>query len=156
TIRAIGLNPALLPELRQAGIQVGAISVDAAQATSLPAGTPVFQGVGDLGATTVGVGAGVPGRLYGYLGTSGWLASTLGEAEPYPERGVFTLRHPDPAQVIQVAPMLTAGGNLEWLRSTFQAVLVSAVGQGAVVPPVSYDLLNQLATTAPVGSRGLL
>jgi xylulokinase len=112
--------------------------------------------VGDLGATTVGVGAGVPGRLYGYLGTSGWLASTLIEAEPCPERGVFTLRHPDPAQMIQVAPMLTAGGNLEWLRSTFHAVLVSALGQGAVVPPVNYDLLNQLAASAPAGSRGLL
>jgi xylulokinase len=156
TIRALGLNPALLPVLQQAGTHVGVLSESAARATSLPVGIPVFQGIGDLGATTVGVGAGVPGRLYCYLGTSGWLASTLVEAKPRPEQGVLTLRHPDPAQMIQVAPMLTAGGNLEWLRSTFQAVLVSASGQDAVVPPVNYDLLNQLAASAPAGSRGLL
>jgi xylulokinase len=152
TIRAVGLDPTLLPALRRAGVQVGTVSANAAEATALPVGTPVFQGVGDLGATTVGVGAGVPGRLYGYLGTSGWLASTLDEAQPCPERGIFTLRHPDPAQVIQVAPMLTAGGNLEWLRSMFHPVL----GQEALTAVVDYDLLNRLAASAPAGSRGLL
>jgi xylulokinase len=156
TIRAMGLDPALLPELRRAGVQVGTVSASAAQMTGLPVGTPVFQGVGDLGATTVGVGAGVPGRLYGYLGTSGWLASTLAQAEPCPERGVFTVRHPDPSQVIQVVPMLTAGGNLEWLRGIFHSMYASVLGQETVAPGVDYELLNQLASSAPAGSRGLL
>lgn len=147
-IRAMGLDPAYLPTLRRAGDPVGTVSAAASQATGLPAGTPVLQGVGDLGATTVGVGAGVPGRFYGYLGTSGWLASTLAQAEPCPERGIFTLRHPDAAQVIQVAPMLTAGGNLEWLRGVLD---IAADGPG-----MTYELLNRLAAAAPAGSHGLL
>ncbi|HXF60863.1 MAG TPA: FGGY-family carbohydrate kinase, partial [Caldilineaceae bacterium] len=141
-----------LPALQRAGVQTGVVGDQAAQATGLPAGAPVFQGVGDLGATTVGVGAGVPGRLYGYLGGSGWLASTLTQAEPCPERGVFTLRHPDPAQMIQVAPMLTAGGNLAWLRAMFGSL--TAETQGA--PIIDYELLNRLAASTPAGSRGLL
>ncbi len=156
TIRTLGLDLALLPELRRAGEQVGLVSASAAQVTGLPVGTPVFQGVGDLGATTVGVGAGVPGRLYGYLGTSGWLASTLTQAEPCPERGIFTVRHPDPAQVIQVVPMLTAGGNLEWLRGIFHSISASVLGLETVAPGVDYDLLNRLASSVPAGSRGLL
>jgi xylulokinase len=102
------------------------------------------------------VGAGVPGRLYGYLGTSGWLASTLLQAEPAPERGIFTLRHPEPTQLIQVAPMLTAGGNVEWLRNAFHTLATALLGQEMGAPRVDYDLLNRLAASAPVGSRGLL
>jgi xylulokinase len=150
-IRAVGLDPGYLPALRRAGDPVGTVSAASAHATGLPVGTPVLQGLGDLGATTAGVGAGIPGRLYGYLGTSGWLASTLTQAEPCPEQGIFTLRHPDAAQVIQVAPMLTAGGNLEWLRSTADAF--AAAGQPA---GVDYSLLNRLAAAAPAGSHGLL
>jgi xylulokinase len=90
------------------------------------------------------------------LGTSGWLASTLTQAEPRPERGIFTLRHPEPTQVIQVAPMLTAGGNVEWLRSAFKSVVVSLFEQETLAPGIEYELLNRLAATAPAGSRGLL
>ncbi|MCC6456247.1 MAG: hypothetical protein IT328_14935 [Caldilineaceae bacterium] len=151
TLRTLGLNPALLPTLQRAGAQVGMVSADAADLTGLPQGVPIFQGVGDLGATTVGVGAGLPGRLYGYLGTSGWLASTMTQAEPRPDQGIFTLRHPDPTQLIQVAPMLTAGGNLEWLRSLFCSVMGQEAANG-----VDFDLLNRLAASAPAGSHGLL
>ena len=103
------------------------------------------MGCGDLGATTVGAGAGLPGRAYGYRGTSGWIAASLDQATPKPDQGVFTLRHPDPARYIQVAPMLTAGGNLEWLRGALTGD-----------DPLAYDELNRLAGQAPAGSRGLL
>jgi len=139
----LALEPALLPPLRRADDWLGELSPTAAVATGLPAGVPVYVGAGDLAATTVGVGAGAPGRLYGYFGTSGWIAGTLAHATPAPERGIFTLPHPAPTHRIQVAPMLTAGGNLDWARHTI-----------AVEP--DYTPINQLAATAPVGSHGLL
>ena len=43
-----------------------------------------------------GVGAGEPGRIYAYLGTSGWIASSLEQATPNPQGGIFTLRHAQP------------------------------------------------------------
>ncbi len=141
----LGLDVGKLPRLQAAGTPLGQVHAQAAEATGIPQGTPLFQGVGDLGAATVGVGAGLPGRLYAYLGTSGWVAATASQAHPAPERGLFLLRHPDPELFIPVAPMLTAGGNLEWLRG------VLAEGD-----PLAYEALNRLAQEAPPGSRGLL
>ncbi|MFO7631161.1 MAG: FGGY family carbohydrate kinase [Caldilinea sp.] len=142
-----GLNTALLPELHPAGTQIGRVNAAAALATGLAEGTPVLQGVGDLGATTVGVGAAEPGAIYAYLGTSGWLAVSRDEAEPLPERGVFTICHPQPRRWIQVAPVLTAGGNLEWLRSAL------ATPEG--VQP-DYTRLNDLAAQSAPGSGGVI
>ncbi len=144
-IEELGLDAGKLPPLLPAGAPLGTVTPAAAQATGIPAGTPVHKGCGDLGATTVGAGAGLPGRAYGYLGTSGWIAASLDQATPKPAQGVFTLRHPDPARYIQVAPMLTAGGNLDWLR-----------GALADSDPLAYDELNRLAGQAPPGSRGLI
>jgi xylulokinase len=107
----------------------------------------VLQGVGDLGATTVGVGAAEPGMIYAYLGTSGWIAASQDAVVPMPEHGIFTICHPATERYIQVAPVLTAGGNLEWLRSAL------ATREG--VPP-EYACLNALAAQAAPGSGGVL
>jgi xylulokinase len=144
---ALGLDADKLPGLHAATSVQGEVTAAASAATGIPAGTPVLRGAGDLAATTVGVGAGEPGRLYAYLGTSGWIAASLDSARPNPEAGVFTLRHPDPARYIQVAPMLTAGGNLEWFREQ----VASTKAQAA-----SYDELNALATAAATGSGGVI
>ncbi len=140
----LGLDLGKLPALHPSGAPLGQVR-PAAGDTGIPAGTPLFQGVGDLGAATVGVGAGLPGRLYAYLGTSGWVAATTAQARPAPERGLFLLRHPEPEHFIPVAPMLTAGGNLEWLRGV--------LAEDALL---AYEALNRLAQEAPPGSRGLL
>lgn len=142
-LEQVGLEQRLLPALLPAAAQIGVVTSMAAVASGLPVGLPVYAGAGDLAATTVGVGAGEAGRLYGYLGASGWIATSLEQAIPNPQRGVFTLRHPDPARFIQVAPMLTAGGNLAWVRDHLLAM-------------DNYAVLNQLAAQAPVGSHGLL
>ncbi|MFN3980247.1 MAG: FGGY-family carbohydrate kinase, partial [Caldilinea sp.] len=55
--------------------------------------------------------------------------------------------HPQPERYIQVAPVLTAGGNLEWLR----AALATPEG----VQP-DYARLNALAAQATPGSGGVL
>lgn len=137
------LETTKLPTLLAADAPMGTVTSAAAAATGLPAGIPVYTGAGDLAATTVGVGAGEPGRTYCYLGTSGWIATTLDKAIPNPSGGIFTLRHPDPARFIQVAPMLTAGGNLDWVRTQ-------------LVSTEDYAHLNELASVAPVGSHGVL
>lgn len=144
-IDGLGLGHEKLPALLPASAVMGSLHPGAAQATGIPAGTPVFHGSGDLGATTVGVGAGLPGRAYCYLGTSGWIAASFDRATPNPEAGLFTLRHPQPKRLIQVAPMLTAGGNLEWVRGV--------LGQGT---PLAYAEMERLAGGTSPGSRGVL
>lgn len=144
-LEAVQLPAALLPPLRPAGSRLGLLHQAASQATGLPEGIPVLQGVGDLGAATVGAGAGRPGRAYAYLGTSGWVACSATQAQPDPGRGLFLLRHADPRGFIQVAPMLTAGGNLAWLRGVLSSEAL-----------LDYDQVVRLAEAAPPGCRGLL
>lgn len=119
---AVGLAEARakLPRLLAGGAQVGTVSEAAAARTGLRAGTPVYLGPGDAGAATLGAGCGEPGAAYLYLGTSGWVALTV-ETRPAAETGVFTLAHPQPGRCIAVAPLLTAGGNLDWIRDVVSA-----------------------------------
>jgi len=121
--------PTRLPRLVPGGEQVGTVTPDAASSWGLPEGTPVHVGPGDAGATTIGAGAGIPGVASIYLGTSGWLATTSLDVGD-PEAGVFTLAHPTPGRYVQVAPLLTAAGNLAWFRD-------------AVTPDVPFDDLVQ-------------
>jgi len=115
----LGLRTDWLPELVPADHPVGFISASFAEATGLPQGIPIFHGAGDAATTTLGARAGAAGRMYIYLGTSGWLATTELFAPADPSTGVFNLRHPDPQRLILIGPMLTAAGNWDWVREQF-------------------------------------
>lgn len=108
----------LLPEVKPGGARIGSLIPEAARMLNLEPGISVHHGPGDAGATTFGVGSGEPGSVYGYIGTSGWVAFTA-EQRLTAETGVFTLAHPHPAKYIYVAPLLTVGGNLDWVRGLF-------------------------------------
>lgn len=125
-----------LPRFVPGGSRVGELGA-AAAGWGLPPGLPVHLGPGDAGATTVGAGAGEPGPVSGYVGTSGWVAfSARGRGDP--DKGVFTLAHPAAGATIQIAPLLTAGGNLAWASR--------AVGDGA-----GYGELVERALDRPPG-----
>lgn len=150
----LGLRTDWLPELVPAEVQVGEIGEIVAQEAGLPVGIPIFHGAGDVATTTVGAGAGEPGRYYVYLGTSGWLAATWPDEPVDPLTGIFNLCHPAPEWLIRVGPMLTAAGNFEWLRAQFGRLEAQAAGQDE--EEASYEILNTLAGEAPPGSSGVL
>lgn len=126
----IGTAAAKLPDLAPGGALAGELTPQAADTLGLRAGIPVYHAPGDAGATTIGAGSGEIGHVYGYLGTSGWVA--FSDARPgSPEQGVFTLTHPHADRFVQVAPLLTAGGNLAWARGSFDAPdFESVIAQG--------------------------
>ncbi|MEX2534156.1 MAG: FGGY family carbohydrate kinase [Trueperaceae bacterium] len=117
---ALGLErvPALLPSVREGGRLAGELLGSTASAMGLRSGTPVYLGPGDAGATTIGAGSGEIGPAYGYIGTSGWVALSAGNRAD-PDTGAITLAHPHRKRFIQIAPLLTAGGNLKWVRDLF-------------------------------------
>jgi len=99
-----------------------------------PSGKPIFifHGCGDVGAVTLGAGEGLPNALsfYAYMGTSGWVASTIDAAAAKDTKGqriqqspgVFLLSHPCVKSFkIQAASCITAGGNIEWLRRVLRS-----------------------------------
>jgi xylulokinase len=108
-----------LPRLQNGGELAGYLTDTSSSELKLTPRIPVHLAPGDAGATTLGAGRGELGEAYAYIGTSGWVA--FSREERARERGVFTLAHPDPKRFIQVAPLLTAGGNLHWIRDLFAA-----------------------------------
>lgn len=67
---------AVMPGVVAGGAQVGEVSAGGASAMGVRAGIPVHLGPGDAGAATLGAGSGEPGKVYAYVGTSGWVAYT--------------------------------------------------------------------------------
>jgi xylulokinase len=115
----LGAVAALLPEVVAGGTLAGSLLPDAAQALGLPVGLPVYLAGGDLASATIGANAGEPGSAYAYVGTSGWVAFTAPHPAD-PDQGVITVAHPAAGYYIAVAPLMTAAGNLDWIRQTFE------------------------------------
>lgn len=137
---ALGLDSArrLLPVLQHGGAYVGTVTQMAAQALGIPQGIPVHLGPGDAGAATLGVGAGEVGTVYAYLGTSGWVG--FSSPSPIQAEGTWTLAHPHPELFIQVAPLLTAGGNQDWVRALFNSDDYASLSEQAFNRPPSQVL----------------
>ncbi|MCC6614257.1 MAG: hypothetical protein IT320_12320 [Anaerolineae bacterium] len=129
----------LYPDLVPGGTLIGQVHQIGALTMGITAGIPVYLGPGDAGATTLGVGAGMPGVPYGYIGTSGWVAFTSSQRGD-PAKGVFTLAHPTNDRTICVAPLLTAGGNLDWIKSVLAEDTHADLIQAALAQPAS-DLI---------------
>ncbi|MDQ7026098.1 MAG: FGGY family carbohydrate kinase [Anaerolineae bacterium] len=109
---------ALMPEIIVGGSQVGTVTEAASAEWGLPVAIPIYLAPGDAGSATIGAGSGDVGAAYAYIGTSGWVAFTA-TSPANPQRGVITLAHPRNDHFIQVAPLMTAGGNLDWILSLF-------------------------------------
>jgi xylulokinase len=108
------------PKLVPGGSLIGTVQESAAQQLGLQAGIPVHLGPGDAGAATLGVGGGDIGHPYAYVGTSGWIGLTLPHLTS-PDTGAFNLVHPKQDRYFCLAPLLTAGGNVDWAAHLFSA-----------------------------------
>ncbi len=137
-----------LPNLARADNRDGTLGPQAASFLGIPEGVPVLHGSGDVGTATVGAGAGEPGSIYCYLGTTGWVAeSTDNDTLADPETGIYNLCHPDPSRLIHVGPMLLAGGNVDWALKT-----ISSFSEHAD----RYGLFEKAAADVEAGSTGVL
>lgn len=143
TMEQLGLGNVveILPTVYDGGQEIGKLLPDVAAQLGLPPGTSVFLGPGDAGAVTIGAGAGEPGHVYVYLGTSGWIGFTSAKdpkdtGTSNASSGIFTLAHPQQGRYMCEAAMLTAGGNLAWVRDLFdseenyESLVKAALGDG--------------------------
>lgn len=143
----------ILPRIAAVDIPCGKVSEAAAIELGFPLlkSIPVLHCCGDAGACSLGAGAGTPGSIYGYLGTSGWVAGSFLRSPENTMRslpGVFTLAHPDSSLIFRTGSIMTAGGNLAWAASN----LVYTSGRD-ILPMKEVDNLARLAQT---GCGGLL
>ena len=92
---ALGIAPAVLPGVVRAGARLGEVCAGAAEATGVPAGTPVIAGMTDSCAAQLAAGALREGDWNSVLGTTLALKGVTGELVRDPLGVVYSHRAPD-------------------------------------------------------------
>lgn len=151
-IEAAQIDPSLLPPLVSSSDVIGEVTKEAARQTGLKAGTPVVAGAGDGGCATIGIGCVRPGITYNYIGSSSWISTTTTEVLPDPTMMNFTWAHPITGYLQPCGTSQTAGASFEWLKQELGAW---ESHQALDLGGSSYDLLDALAGTSPVGANGV-
>ena len=152
-LAALDIPAAWMPPCYESPVPSARISTAAAEATGLPAGTPVVGGGGDQAAQAVGSGIIEQGIISITLGTSGVVFAATERFLLEPQGRLHAFCHAVPNQWHLMGVMLSAAGSLRWYRDVLgQAELAEA----ARTHTDAYDLLTTQAAGAPAGSEGLL
>ena len=138
-IELLGIDPALLPVVRESPAVSGALTSRAAAELGLAAGIPVVGGGGDQAAGAVGAGIVEPGLVSATIGSSGVVFAHA--AAPARDRRVHSFCHAVPGAWHLMGVTQAAGLSFRWLRERLGA---------------GYDQLTAEAAAVPAGADGLL
>ncbi|MFO7533763.1 MAG: FGGY family carbohydrate kinase [Candidatus Limnocylindrales bacterium] len=157
-LEAMGVDPALMPELCRCEDVIGEITSAAAAECGLAAGTPVAGGQVDCNAGWLQGGAIEPGDIQMNLGTAGNFGIIHRSREfLFSRSGAASINFPytvdSDTTYITVPTTTTGGGTLRYLRDRFSALEVERERAGG---PDAYDVLNEQAAAVPRGAEGLL
>ncbi len=141
-MRALGLDPGILPKRYESSDVTSTITSAAARATGLAPGTPVVAGGGDQASSAVGNGIVEPGVVSCTIGTSGVVFAHMENVAYDPGGRVHTFCHAARDKWHVMGVTQGAGLSLQWFRNQ-------------LAPGASYDALTAEAATAPAGSQGL-
>src|SRR4051794_5028066 len=140
---ALAIPRSWMPPTYEGPAMTGTVTVAAAAATGLRAGTPVVAGGGDQAANAVGVGVVSPGAMALSLGTSGVVFATTDRPLYEPHGRVHAFCHAVPDRWHFMSVMLSAAGSLRWFRD-------------ALAPGEDFGALVGWAADIPAGSDGLI
>ena len=137
----LGIDPALLPPIREPHEVLAGVSHQAAQETGLPEGIPVVVGISDYPAALLGSGVIAPGLASDVTGTSTLL--TLCTEAPVLDPVITNVRGALPNW--SAFTILDAGGDaMRWARRAFHE------------KAYDYDRIVSLAAGVPAGADMLL
>ncbi len=155
-LKAIELDPALLPPIVAADAVAGTTTIEVETLTGLPAGTPVAGGGADNACGAVGNGVVVPGLALVSIGTSGVVLAHA-DAPRVDTSGlvprVHTFNHAVPHAWYLMGVTQSAGLSLRWIRDNIglpERALERWTGTDA------YEILTQEAARVTPGSDGLI
>lgn len=150
SIAALGLPSRIFPAIRPSGDFLGGVASPLAKATGLPAGLPVFLGIGDNQASFLGSVGDPTNAVLVNVGTGGQVAvfseqftnDPMLETRPFP-RGGFLL----------VAAGLCGGASYAALERFYRQIGHAFFGASA--SDGLYTAMNRLAAEAPAGADGM-
>ena len=148
---ACGVEPAQLPEVMEGHRIQGEVTVEAAGATGLRAGTPVMAGTVDSPAAALEAGVTEPGIAVEMTGTSTVviIPNDRGLTEP----ALIAMPHALPGIHLLLGAMVSSGGCLRWFRDQLgQPEMQAAKERGTD----AFDLLTQQAAQVGTGSEGVI
>jgi len=148
----VGEKADLFPELAPEGSLVGHIADDAALATGLPKGTPVFVGGHDHICGGLAVGACYPGVVLDSTGTTEAELVTLETVEPHLAKADLSFClgcHVVEGRYYAIGSILGAGSMIGWLADLLWPTERPADREAAL------QALTRAATQSEVGARGL-
>jgi xylulokinase len=153
TLHALGIDPALLPDLVEALDEAGRVTAEAARLTALPEGLVVVGGGADQAAAAIGNGVAEPGILSITLGTSGVVYAQLPAVRLDPSGAFHTFCHAVPGTWQMMAGVLSAAGSLQWWRETGGATDADAAEHAGAS---GFGAIMEAASSVPPGAGGLV
>jgi xylulokinase len=150
-----GIERRLLCMVQPSGTVMGELTATAAEATGLPAGTPVVLGGHDHLCVALPVGAFRPGLVLDVTGT--WESILTATVGPVLYPGLRTIGATVQAHVARGKHAVwggnVAGEMLEWYRGQFGG---KALAEAATSGVSDWDALMASAAASPPGSRGVM
>lgn len=145
----VGIDMDRLPPLVASTDIVGGLTREAAEATGLPEGTPVFGGCDDVQAATVGSGMCGDGDIHIYLGTSAWVAASSATQTKFCH-GAAAIQSADRNMNLIAGVTESAGANIEWIKNQFFRHEQAELG-GKI-----YEYMDSVVKNVPPGSDHLI
>lgn len=150
---AVGIQEKQLPQLVKPGSIVGQINAEAAQSLGLSPKTLVVSGGMDQAVGAIGSGNNQPGIISESTGAALAIQATITDIYMVAKQKIPVYVHSVPGKYLVVPVCPTAGMAFKWLRDQFcQAEMQTAQEKGLD----AYDLMTQMAASAPAGSDGLV
>lgn len=150
-MREFRLEPGQWPEVVDAGVPLGGVTRQAAEATGLAAGTPVVAGGHDHVCGALAVGVYEPGTVLDSMGTTEAIFAPLAQlplSGQVRRRGYSLGCHVAPNRYYAINGILGSGGLVGWLRRAFWG----AVDDDAE----AFAQLERSAAASPEGARGVV
>ncbi len=157
----IGVDESQLPTLCPSGTIVGQVTVAAAKATGLRAGTEVVSGGGDQQCAALGLGVVQPGRVKATTGTGTFVLAPIDKPIFDPEMRLLLSAHVCPNKWVLEASIFTTGAVYRWCRDNFCELEKNKAKQSRKQYKKrgilsAYQLMDKSAATSPPGANGLL
>ena len=152
-LKALEIDPALMPEVRESPDVAGHITSEAAALTGLKEGTPVVFGSGDNAAAAIGTGVVEKGKAFITIGTSGVLYAHADSVAVDTGGRVNTFCAAVPNSWVVFGCTLAAGMSLQWLRNNFFLPEMK-VAEGLGQDP--YEIMTAQAARVPIGANRLI